>query len=438
MSGQPDRARRRDDTARRHRDALQGLQRDPGALEELLRRAGRRRGPGRRFAGVDVRRAGRRAVLVLPQDLLVRVDDRGDAALGLVSAAGLVGEPVAGLDGRVVRVATAAAAPRDVASLRRSLDAAGLRSSLVQLTPTGVVMKSTVTPEPPGQQPPAAPPATGERGLPVVVLDTGLAVSGRGDGWLSGLEHDGNTDPLDRWPEPNGYLDLAAGHGTFVAGLVQRVDPLLDLSVVRVVDSDGLADEVEVAVALVRTVRERLTPGGRLVVNLSLGSETLDDRPPVALEVALALVREVEAERSGEVLLVASAGNDGSDVRCWPAAFAETDPRVVAVAALAPDGSTAPWSTHGPWVTCSTTGEAVLSTYVTGTEDPAYDPAGEAFGPDAWAWWTGTSFAAPQVAALVASRARTSGSSLADALAAVLATAARQDPAYGALLPPAV
>ena len=272
--------------------------------------------------------------------------------------------------------------------------------------------------------------------MPVVVLDTGLAVAGRGDGWLAGLEHAGNTDPLDRWPEPNGYLDLAAGHGTFVAGLVQRVDPLLDLSVVRVVDSDGLADEVEVACALLAAVEARLEQGGRLVVNLSLGSETLDDLPPVALEVALALVREVEAERRGEVLLVASAGNDGSDVRCWPAAFAETDDRVVAVAALTPDGSTAPWSTHGPWVTCSTEGEAVLSTYVTGTEDPAYDPRGEAFGADAWAWWTGTSFAAPQVAGLVASRARTSGSSLAEALADVLAGAVGHDPGYGALLPP--
>jgi subtilisin family serine protease len=277
--------------------------------------------------------------------------------------------------------------------------------------------------------------------VPVVVIDTGLAVNDRQDGWLAGLQDDHNADPLDVWPEENGYLDLAAGHGTFVAGLVQRVDPQLDLSVVKVVDSDGLADEVEVAVALVAAVEEHLAPGGKLVVNLSLGSETLDDLPPVALEVALEIVREIEAERGGEVLLVAAAGNDGSDVPCWPAAFAATDPRVVAVAALGADGSPAGWSTRGTWVTCSTEGEAVLSTYVTGTEDPDHQPEGEepdTFGADAWAWWTGTSFAAPQVAAAVASQARTSGSSLADALGAVLARATGHHPDYGALLPPLV
>ena len=150
------------------------------------------------------------------------------------------------------------------------------------------------------------------------------------------------------------------------------------------------------------------------------------------------MVREIEAERGGEVLLVASAGNDGTEDPCWPAAFAATDPRVVAVAATGSDGEVAPWSTHGTWVTCSTLGEAVLSTFVTGREDPAFHDCEDrpsTFGRDAWAWWTGTSFAAPQVAAAVASHARRTGSSLDDALAHVLAGAVGQHPGYGALLP---
>jgi hypothetical protein len=87
-------------------------------------------------------------------------------------------------------------------------------------------------------------------------------------------------------------------------------------------------------------------------------------------------------------------------------------------------------------VTCSVLGEDVLSTYVSGVENPAVDPTGhETFGPDAWATWSGTSFAAPQVAARVAGIARAEGVGVRAALDLLLKEATGHDPDYGALLP---
>ncbi|MFN2496240.1 MAG: S8 family serine peptidase [Pseudonocardiaceae bacterium] len=61
----------------------------------------------------------------------------------------------------------------------------------------------------------------------------------------------------------------------------------------------------------------------------------------------------------------------------------------------------------GSKVDCSTLGEGIWSTYASGTESPIIDP--EEFGPDSWALWTGTSFAAPQIAGAVARIAQEDG-----------------------------
>ncbi|MFC5381067.1 S8 family peptidase [Aquipuribacter nitratireducens] len=447
-------------TAAHQREALSGLRAGAADRRRFLRELVERRGgdaagqgvagPGAarpgvagapaRGPGVALRELPDREVLVVEQQLLARTGDLTAAARRLVDDAGWTGTEVAALDRRVTSLRAGSGRAVDAERLRGDLADLDppVRVSLAYLTPTRPVMKSTVTPDlpAPGEplpSPPTAPEAGPGEPVRVVVVDTGLAVTARTDGWLEGLQEPGNTDPLDVFPRPNGRLDLSAGHGTFVAGLVAQHAPGVPVTVVRAVDSDGLADEVEVAGKVVAAVQEHLAPGGRLVVNLSLGTETLDDEPPVALAVALELVRELERSREAEVLLVAAAGNDGSTTRCWPAAFAATDGGVVAVAGLGSDGRPAAWSTHGEWVTCSAPGEAVLSTFVEGAEDPAFDPQWQEFPADAWAYWTGTSFAAPQVAARVAAAARASGGSLADALAGLLDGTPRE-PGFGALL----
>jgi hypothetical protein len=292
-----------------------------------------------------------------------------------------------------------------------------------------IVWKAASTPRLADAPPRLAPPdKPDDHGVRVVVVDNGVNTEARTDGWLAGLQTPANRDPLDQFPAPpDGWLDFAAGHGTFVAGILARTAPCARVEVVREADSDGLITDTAVAEALVAAVR-----GGASIVNLSLGMETVDDAPPPAFTVALQQV-DAEVARTGrEVLVVAAAGNSGSADPVYPAAC--PDPRVVAVAALTPDLTPAPWSSHGPWVTCSTVGERVLSTYVAGTENPLFDPPADTYGPNAWATWTGTSFAAPQVAGRVATLAQEQGIDVRAAFAALLLEAKDHHPAYGALL----
>ncbi len=410
-------------------------QQDRAARRELVAKLETRHAERGQF---DVQTTDERDVLLVPSELLAEESAVTNPAVqAQIADAGFTIEPVDCLRGRVVRLTQAGATRETVDDFRAALEASGVSTSLAYVTPNKVIIKAEATPEQAEHHPeprkPAA--AAGGTAVRVAVLDTGIALCGRTDGWLAGLQNPANTDPLDEFPTANGKLDFAAGHGTFIAGLYQLADTDLDLRIRRVLDSDGLVGEVDVACALVTCVDEELADGGKLVVNLSLGTDTLDDKPPLALQVALDIVREIEAERSGDLLLVAAAGNDGLDKPCWPAAFAAGDDKVVAVAALGKDDAPADWSTHGSWVTCSTRGDEVLSTFVTGTEDPTIDSNPETFGKDAWATWTGTSFAAPQVAARIASIARASGVDLTTARDTLFTdTSLGNHPMYGELL----
>ncbi|MBU4336274.1 MAG: S8/S53 family peptidase, partial [Actinobacteria bacterium] len=207
--------------------------------------------------------------------------------------------------------------------------------------------------------------------------------------------------------------DLSAGHGTFVAGLVQQVAPGADIRVYRAIGTAGTGSEIEVACQLIHAVRD-----GAQVVNLSLGTPSVFDEPPLALAIAFDVVREIEMERGWETVVVAAAGNLGDDSPVWPAAFG----RVVAVGALTAQLRPAGWSSRGHWVDFSTVGEGVVSTFVAGAQSPDLVPEPETFGADAWARWTGTSFTAPQVTGAIARAMTEHGLSAPDAVKALLAT----------------
>jgi hypothetical protein len=324
----------------------------------------------------------------------------GPSAKGYLDHIGMQAHEIecADLRGRVLRLT-----PRDdrpmtsqqLADVAGTLRSRGLATSLSHVTPAAGVIKGMGAP-----QPTSAP--TGPRqfgngsGKPakVAIIDTGRSDQPRTDEWLQGMA--GDIDPLDQFPQPggDGYLDLAAGHGTFVAGIVRQVAPRARVTVYRAVDSDGIGTEVTVACEMIRAVKE----GKAHIINLSLGFQTHDDLPPIAIQAALAVIGEWEREHDREVLIVAAAGNYGDTRPCWPAAFRQ----VVSVAGLAPDMRPVPWSTHGFWVTCSTIGQGVRSTYVQGNESPLLDPDPRTFGPSPWGVWSGTSFTAPQITGALA------------------------------------
>jgi Subtilase family len=340
-------------------------------------------------------RSGRSETLLAAGELLVRRDAVNQPVVqGFSQTYGFRQVPVVQLDNRVVRLVNPEIDSEQLEVLARLLQDEGVPVSLNHITPLGPIVKGLGGPEP----------SAGSRRFPdgvrpapdavrVAVIDTGIDATRRSDGWLASVPRDGNIDPLDAYP-PFGFLDFGAGHGTFAAGVLQQVSPATDLRVHRALDSDGVGSEVEVAGAMVRAVED-----GAQILNLSLGTQTFDDQRPIAIEVALEIIAELQEHSGREVLVVAAAGNFADTHPCWPAAFPLP---VVAVAGLRADLTPSDWSSRGPWVDCSTIAEGILSPYVQGQESWEIDPRPDSFPRDAWAVWTGTSFAAPQIAGAVA------------------------------------
>jgi len=368
--------------------------------------------------------------LVANGELLLHGDDLNDRARTLAAGYGLTPQPIAALDGRVVRLVRAGAGGAELQRYAHALRRRGVPAALNFVPPMAVVMKSQGGAEPSARSWPPLVPTTRSGPVRVAVVEPGLTRQTRSDGWLAGLAVDpGNIDELDVSPA-NGLLDAAAGHGTAVAGLIAHEAPGVPIAMYAAVPPDGAAFESDIAVAMVTAVRDGFAAGQSVVLNLSLGTTTIDDRPALALQVALDLIDELSAaEPELDVLVIAAAGNYGSTKPVWPAACSG----VVAVGALTQSMLPAPWSSHGHWVDCSVIGDGVLSVYVEGKEDPFYDTAADSYGKDSWALHFGTSFAAPQVAGRVAQVAVTDKVGLHDALGRVL-TGARRIPDLGRTL----
>ena len=186
----------------------------------------------------------------------------------------------------------------------------------------------------------------------------------------------GDGDYLIGDPEP----DDESGHGTHVAGIVAAgtdngvgiagVAPGVGLMALRAgfsVGGAGYLQDDDIARAIVYAV-----DNGAHIINLSLG----DPRYSPLLADAVGY-----ADEHG-VVVVAAAGNEGSDEVFYPARL----PQTIAVTAVGRDGRPASFSNFGPSVDLSGPGVAVLST----------QPAGS------YGLLSGTSMAAPHVAAAAA------------------------------------
>lgn len=263
----------------------------------------------------------------------------------------------------------------------------------------------------------------------VVVIDTGLDVDAHNAGWLGRPdvrpEDDSiDIDPVDAFvaetqqPGTDDVIDPCAGHGTFVAGVIRRVAPSARVRTLRAVDSEGFTSHTMVAAAICRAAEIFEQEGERGVINLSLGGETTDDEVPPIVACALATLPD-------DIVVVAAAGNEPTRVPVFPG----WAPGVEAVAALGHNGQPAIWSNRGDEVDFTAPGEGIVSMYVEGT-----DGTGDEYDPDPYALWTGTSFATPQVAALIARRLadnpNTPASDLVDQL-----RDPQPDPDWGTIIP---
>ncbi len=210
----------------------------------------------------------------------------------------------------------------------------------------------------------------------VAVLDTGIdALHPAFDGSVRSLWDfvDDDSDSTDRSngvdDDGDGFVDEAFGHGTHVAGIVHLIAPDAEILDARVLDADGRGNIFVVAEAIAEA-----SDAGADVINLSFG--TVDDSDSKLLADAVK-----DAQHNG-LIVVASAGNQGSAARHMPADLKD----VLAVGGLTQDNRMAAFSNGGPSVHLAAPAVSIISP-VPG---------------DAYASWSGTSMAAPIVAGEVA------------------------------------
>jgi subtilisin family serine protease len=167
------------------------------------------------------------------------------------------------------------------------------------------------------------------------------------------------------------------GHGTAVAGTVSPVsnnqigvcgvawaNPILP---VRVLDANGSGNYSAMINGIIYAADR-----GAKVINLSLGG-TSSSR---------ALQDAITYAWNKQCVLVAAAGNNGSNVTFYPAACTN----VVAVSATDSNDTRPTWSNFGSYVDVSAPGVDILSVY----------------GTDQYAAWNGTSFSSPIASGVVA------------------------------------
>lgn len=234
-------------------------------------------------------------------------------------------------------------------------------------------------------------PPDDRRQVRIAILDTGWAMSHPPTEMVPDVD---TTSDLHGGDHPDevgdGFLDPAAGHGTFIAGVIERIAPGCTLELIRTLSTYGDGDEAEI-VKVISELASR-TDGTRPdFVNLSFGGYA-----PLGMT---ALTDAIAKLQDAETIVVASAGNDATCRPMYPGALAD----VISVAALDDDGDPALFTNYGPWVTACAPGVDVVSIFYDGFDgaEPAVDGVDEdKF--DGWAVWSGTSFAAPRVVAELA------------------------------------
>jgi subtilisin family serine protease len=266
----------------------------------------------------------------------------------------------------------------------------------------------------------------------VCVVDSGwhppFGQQGASTTWLRGVEGDDEQIPSAATGGPG--LRPYSGHGAFIAGVVRCLAPGADVYVERFIGGTGSMRESD----MVRQLRQSLNREPQ-IINLSAGAITREDRPLLSFERFWQQdLKDIEG-----CLLVAAAGNDATSAPFWPAAFEWA----LGVGSLDRDGSISSFSNYGESADIYALGRNIVNAYPNGTyvcrETPDKDDV-RVFG-TGMARWSGTSFAAPVVAALIASRIPAGGNSRAvrDTLLAGGADGTVTDPdqaAVPAMFPP--
>jgi Subtilase family len=258
-------------------------------------------------------------------------------------------------------------------------------------------------------------------GVSVSIIDTGLLPGAAADhSWLTGL--DGvQEDPYGS----DGNILPYAGHGTFAAGCLRCAAPKASVFVERAFDVAAAAYETD----LVPILEDALSRNPDILV-FTFTTSTRQDRTLLTFDDFYERrIRHVKG-----LQVVAPAGNDGKSQWMWPAAY----PWVLSVGALSASWrQRAHFSNFGGWVDVYAPGEDLINAFATGTLVCNEPPIGQHRHFHGMARWSGTSFATPMVAGLIAARMSATGENAREAAGALLRLAHRQAiPGTGAVLYP--
>lgn len=229
-----------------------------------------------------------------------------------------------------------------------------------------------------------------------VIYDTGISIKEHLPAALEGRPLLRGANVIDRdEPDESGdkILDPVAGHGTFIAGIIDHFAPKQRVRVSAVLSTFGHGFASNIANRIRADVAQMTDEiASRTILNMSFGSYADQEMYLLADAVSFA--------QSKGCVVVASAGNDGTYLPTFPA----TLPGVISVASIDECGR-APYSNYGPWVVACAPGSEILSPfYHSINADQQPTPGAEKMhinGFNGWATWSGTSFAAPVVVAAI-------------------------------------
>jgi subtilisin family serine protease len=182
--------------------------------------------------------------------------------------------------------------------------------------------------------------------------------------------------------------DTGDFHGTAVAGVIAAaangaegvgIAPDADIMAVRWLEGGPWEDECAQTSLAIDAIHYAVDKGAD-VINASWGGAGDDPDLKDAIQYAA----------NHHVLFVAAAGNEGTSVPHYPAAY--DVPNLISVGAIQADGELTDFSNYGSWVDISAPGATIIA--------PVADAPQP--GPNDYGLWSGTSFSAPYVAGVAA------------------------------------
>jgi len=261
-------------------------------------------------------------------------------------------------------------------------------------------------------------------GVFLSIVDTGLiANAATGHPWLAGV-HGATEDP---YATEAGHTIIVpyAGHGTFVAGVARCMAPKASAYVERAFDIAGANYET----MLPSSLEDALDRSPDILV-FTFCTTTRHDQSLITFDDFY----ETRIRYMKGLVVLAPAGNDGSQRRTWPAAYRE----VLSVGALSASWrDRAHFSNYGKWVDLYAPGQDLINAFPSGTYVCTEPPVGQHREFHGMAKWNGTSFSTPVVAGLIAARMSATGENAQQAADSLLRLANRQAvPGIGAVLYP--